>query len=239
MVVMKTWGPALGVANSMQRQLWRLPFTWIWNVPWALYGAAIVCEHPKWLAPRGRYVEGKEYPALTSYAYTAIALCAALFAAAGILSYEFFDLPAAPAALSVSYFSPIIGFFTLWIGGVIRSLIFGQGNPLLWAINNGPSDGSTWIWLGIFYWWAREETAWGKNLGKLLVAWVVVYWVWRFTYTGVGRFLIYPVPAVWANFMRQITNFLPAGTIGTLPMLIAVDALIRATERGRKTAAAK
>ena len=234
MLVFQPWGPRLGVASSMNRQYIRMIFgTWLFNVPWALYAASIVASKPKWLAPRGRYQEGMEYPVFTTYTYVAIALCAALFAASGVLSYEFFDLPAAPAALSVTFFNPIIGFFTLWLGGVLRALIYGTGNPLMWAISSGPSDGSTWIFLGLFYWWFREETKWGKNLLSLLVYWVVVYCLWRFVWMFQLYVWLFPVPALWTRVVWFWTQFLPSGVLGTLAGLVVTEVLIRAVERGR------
>ncbi|MDY6875577.1 MAG: hypothetical protein SWK90_05155 [Chloroflexota bacterium] len=234
MLYFQPWGPKLGVAVSPQRQYMRMIFeAWV-KIPAALWAASIVAGKPKWLAPRGRYQEGQTYKVFTTYTYVAIALCAALFAAAGILSYEFFDLPAAPAALSVTFFNPIIGGLTLWLGGVIRSLIFGSGNPLMWLISNGISDGSTWIFLGIFYWWFREETKWGKNPILLIIYWAVVYVVWR----TIWMFPIWvwydPVPALWARMGWFFTSFIPSGLLGTLAGVAAVEALIRAVERGRQ-----
>lgn len=234
MLVTQPWGTGLGVSLTPVRTYMRMVFESWTKFPAALYGLAVVASNEKWLAPRGRYQEGKKYPVFSTYTYVAIALCAALFAASGVLSYEFFDLPAAPAALSVTFFNPIVGYFTLWIGGVLRSLIFGTGNPLMWAISNGPSDGSTWLFLGIFYWWAREKTKWGKNPFFLLVYWVVVYVVWR----TVWMFPIWvwydPVPALYTRLTWFFTSFLPSGLLGTVAGLVVVEALIRAVERGRE-----
>jgi len=235
MLIIKPWEAGLGVSSSPQRQWLRFVFeAWLPKIPSGLYGMAVVCGHPKWLAPRGRYQEGREYPALTTYSYVAIALVAALFAASGVLSPDFFDLPAAPAFLSISFFSPVIGMFTLWLGGVLRAIIFGYGNPLMWLIGNGLSDGTTWIFLGILYWWFREETEWGKNPLYLLIYWVVIYVVWRTIWMFPIWVWLDPVPALWTRMTWFFTNFLPAGILGTTAGLIVVEALIRAVERGRE-----
>lgn len=228
------WGPDLGVANSPQRLIFRMVMDWwVLKLPIALIGASMVAGRVRWLAPRGRYQEGVNYPIFTTYTYVSIALCSALFAAAGVLSYEFFDLPAGPAALSVTFFNPIIGFFTLWIGGAVRSLIFGTDNAVYRAAANGLSDGSTWLWLGIFYWWFREETKWGKNFAALLVFWVVVYVAWRTVYMFDIYVWTFPVPALWARMVWFFTQFIPSGLAGTIAGLIASEALIRAVERGQ------
>jgi len=229
------WTPKMGVANSPQRMITRIIVDWwVFKLPFALLAMSIVAGKMKWLAPRGRYQEGVNYPVFTTYTYVAIALCAALFAASGVLSYEFFDLPAGPAALSVTYFHPIIGFFTLWIGGVARSLIFGTGNPVFWTIGQGPSDGSTWIFLGIFYWWFREETRYGKNIVLLIIFWVVVYWIWRTIWMFDIWVWQFPVPALWARMTWFFTQFLPSGTFGSLAGILATEALIRAVERPKQ-----
>lgn len=231
MLYFKPWGPALGVANSPQRQIYRVIFDWwVMKLPLALLAFSLVAEKDKWLARRGTYIEGQEYPVLDTYNWTAAAFMAALFAASGVLSYEFFALPAAPAAISVSFFHPVIGFFTLWLGGVVRSLVWGTGNPVLWALGIGPSDGSTWIYLGIFYWWFREETKWGKNPLALMIYWVVIYTVWRTIYMFDGNVWLYPVPALWARMVWFFTQFIPSGLLGTLAGLIAVEGIIRAVE---------
>ncbi len=235
MLYFQPWGDALGVAMSPRRYTIRIIFDWwIMKLPIALLGMSIVAENTKWLAPRGRYQEGKEYPIFTTYTYAAIAFMAALFAASGILSFWFFDLPAGPAAISTTFFNPIIGFFTLWIGGVVRSLVFGAGNPFLWAIGIGPSDGTTWLWLGIFYWWFREKTKWGKNPILVIIYWIVIYWVWRTIIMFDIWVWLTPVPALWARLGWFFTQFLPSGTTASVAGLIASEALIRAVERGRR-----
>lgn len=235
-LVTQPWTAKLGVSQSPTRQYLLMIFdSWLFKIPAALYGMAIVTGQQKWLAPRGRYQEGKKYPAFSTHTYVSIALCAALFAAAGVLSYEFFDLPAVPAALSVTFFSPIIGYFTLWIGGVLRCLIFGAGNPLMWLISSGSSDGSTWIFLGIFYWWFREKTKWGKNPLFLLIYWAVVYVVFRTLWMFPIWAWYDPVPALWSRLTWFCTSFLPSGLLGTLAGLIVVEALIRTMQRGRTT----
>ncbi len=230
------WTAKMGVANSPTRLVTRIIADWwVLKLPFALLAMSIVAGKKKWLAPRGRYQEGMEYPVFTTYTYVSIALCAALFAASGILSYEFFDLPAGPAALSVTFFNPIIGFFTLWLGGVARSLIFGTGNPVFWIFGQGPSDGSTWIYLGIFYWWFREETKYGKNIVAVIVFWVVTYWIWRTIWMFDIWMWLNPVPALWARLTWFFTQFMPSGTFGSLAGLVAAEALIRAVERGHQT----
>ena len=231
MLYYQPWGDGLGVARSPQRETLKIIFDfWVMKLPISLLGMSIVAGNEKWLAPRGRYQEGKEYPIFSTYAYAAIAFTSALFAAAGILSYDFFDLCAGAAAIAVTFFNPILGWFTLYFGGLVRSLVFGLGNPvikLLW-----PSDGATWIWLGIFYWWFREKTKWGKNPVFLILYWIVVYVVWRTVFMFDILVWTIPVPALWATLGWFFTNFLPSGLTASVAALLTVEALIKAVGKG-------
>jgi hypothetical protein len=238
LLILTPWTDQLGVASSPQRQIYRLIFDWwVLKLPISLLGFSIVAENSFWLAPRGRYQEGKNYPIFNTYNYTAIAFMAALFTAAGILNYNFFDLAAAPATIAVTFFNPIIGFFTLWVGGVARALIFGTGNPVFWALGQGPSDGATWLWLGIFFWWFRESTKWGKNPALVIVWWIAVYVIWRTVYMFDIWVWLNPVPALWARMVWFFTQFLPSGLLASVAGLVAAEALIRARARGTKQSA--
>jgi hypothetical protein len=235
MLYFKPWGDSLGVAYSPKRLvLYDIFDWWVMKLPTVLLAASIIASKEFWLAPRGRYQEGKKYPLLNTYGYVAIAFCAALFTAAGIFNFNLFDLAAAPATLSVTFFHPIIGFFTLWLGGVARSLVFGTGNPISNLLGEAISDGGTWIWLGIFYWWFREETKAGKNPVWVIIYWIVLYIGWRTVYQADEYFWFFPAPAVWARWVWHFTNFLPSGLSVGIPTLIAVEALIRSAHRGQK-----
>lgn len=232
--VFQPYSDKLGVPGSPQRiTLFLIMDFWVLKLPITLILASIVAEKDRWLAPRGRYVEGKKYPVFNTYVYTAIAFMAALFAVSGVVNFQLFDLPAAPATIAVSFFNPIIGFFTLWIGGVIRALIFGSGNPVQWLISIGLGDGATWIGLGVFYWWWRQ-TKLGKNVIGLFVGWSVVYWVWRLI--SVLVLLVWYVPGnlIIPSMLGQITTFMPSSFFASLAGLIVTEALIRVVERNKK-----
>ena len=78
LLVLTPWTDQLGVAVSPQRQIYRLIFDWwVLKLPISLLGFSIVAEKNFWLAPRGRYQEGKSYPIFNTYNYTAIAFMAA------------------------------------------------------------------------------------------------------------------------------------------------------------------
>ncbi len=236
-IITQPWGDKLGVPQSPQRvTLWLIMDFWVLKLPIVLLLASFVAEHNKWLAPRGRYVEGKEYPIFNTYTYTAIAFMAALFAVSGIINFQLFDLPAAPAVLSITVFNPIIGFFTLWLGGVIRALVFGSGNPVQWLLVVGLSDGATWIGLGLFYWWFRE-TKYGKNPVGLFIGWTVVYWIWRTLTTVFILLWLVPSNLYAYSIINNSTTFMVSSYLASLAGLVVAEAIIRTLERGRSEAA--
>lgn len=230
-LVTQPWGDKLGVPQAPQRMtLFLIMDFWVLKLPMTLLFASVVARNSHWLAPRGRYVEGKEYPIFNTYTYTAIAFMAALFAVSGISNFQLFDLPAAPAVLSVTFFHPIIGFFTLWLGGVIRALIFGSGDPVQWFLSIGLADGATWIGIGVFYWWFRQ-TKWGKNVVGLFAGWTVFYWVWRLLMVTTILLWIVPANLLPVSYVSQLTQFMPSSYIASIAGLIIAEALIRTVGR--------
>lgn len=232
---LKPWGPGLGVAESPQRQVAVVIFTWwVARLPMALLGASIVAKREEWLAPRGKYVAGRSYPLLDTYSYTAIAFLTALFAACGVFSWQVFDLPAAAAAIAATYFNPVVAFFSVWLGGSLRTILFGQGNPLSWFAGIGLYDGTTWMWVSIVYWVLRSRT---RELGNVWprVFWVLFYVVFRAIYELDYLVWLYPVPSLWASITWWEVNFLPTSALSAIAGLIAAEAIILATETRSRT----
>ena len=226
------WGSKLGVPASPQRIALASIFgPLVMGIPVTLLVTSIVAGQPKWVAPRGRYVEGQDPKLFTPYTYTAIAFCAALFAAAGIGNFQVVDLPAGAAALGCMYFNPIIGWFTLWLGGILRAMIFGSGNPVQWAYSWGIFDGSLWICMSLFYWFMREKTKFGKNPVILTVIWAVFYFLWRTVYTFLIIFWYLPSNMYAPTITNQWTAQFPTGLIASIAVMWVVEAIIRATER--------
>jgi hypothetical protein len=234
-IIFEPWSDKLGVPQSPQRGiLYLIMDFWVLKLPTALLAFSYIAKRDEWLAPRGRYVEGQKYAVFNTYTYTAIAFMAALFAVSGIVNHQLFDLPAAPAVLSVTYFHPIIGFFTLWIGGVLRSLMFASGEAVAWFISIGLSDGATWVVLGVFYWWFRQ-TKIGKNVAGLFIGWSVVYWVWRMLMITPTILLLAP-KEMWAiGYLQQLTTFMPSSFLASIGGLIITEALIRTVGRRGET----
>lgn len=231
----KPWTSKLGVSMDPQRFIIGMVIAewWVLKLPIALLAMSLVAGKEKWLAPRGKYQEGVKYPVFTTYAFVAIALCSALMGASGIVSGYFFDLSAVVAVFAVSFFNPIIGFFTLYLGGILRALLFAIGNPVIWALGPGFSDGTIWIYLGILYWWFREETKWGKNVIYTVIWWAVMYWVGRTVLQITWWFWLDPVPALWARLTWFYTNMLPTGTLSSVAGILVAETVIRVVERER------
>ena len=228
------YGDKLGVPQSPQRSLYWIIFDfWVLKLPTALLLASFVAARENWLAPRGKYVQGKSYPLFSTYTYTAIGFLAALFAVSGVVNFQLFDLPAAPATISIVFFNPIVGFFTLWIGDILRALVFGAGNPVLWLIGQGLIDGTIWLAIGVFYWWFRE-TRWGKNVIVRFIAFSVFYWVWR-TFTNI-LVIVWLIPAsLYPPTTITLLSFQFTSFVSALAGLVISEGLIRANETRRHT----
>lgn len=238
LIYFQPWGDKMGVPQSPQRMtLWMVTMFWVVFLPTTLLAASAIAGNNRWLAPRGRYVEERDYPIFNVYTYTAIAFMAALFAVSGVVNFQLFDLPAAPATIAVTFFNPIIGFFTLWIGDTIRSLLFGGfASPLQWLAFIGLFDGATWIVLGLFYWWFREKTSWGKNPAALFIAWSIFYWVWRNFTNLVGLLIFVPANLYVVSFLSNQGTFMVPSYIASIGGLIVSEGLIRTLERREKAA---
>jgi hypothetical protein len=229
----KPWSPELGVPGAPKRVLLaQIMDFWVLKLPWVLWGFSYTAGKNKWLAPRGRYQEGVDYPVFSPYVYTAIALMAALFAASGILYHQVFDLPAGPAAIGSIFFNPIIAFGTLWIGGTLRAILFGQGEPVSWFLTTGLSDGAKNVWLSILYWNFRESK-WGKSIWARAALWTVMH----FTLMPATLMLmiVWYLPSnLWAMQASQLWLVqAPTGITAGLAGLFASEALISYLERRR------
>ncbi len=243
-IYFQPWGTKMGVPGSPQRMLlMQVTDFWLLKLPWTLFMVSIVAGKMKWLAPRGRYQEGVRYKIFTPYTYTAIAFMAALFAVSGISSFQVFDLPSAPAAIAAAYFIPIVAYCSVWIGGVLRALIFGQGDPVSFLISFGLSDGFQYIILSILYWlftqsrWGQIGANWGVKLVIRLVFWTVIYII--VPTVTLSTIYLWSIPSqlyapTAANFFIQ---YIPSGILAGLAGIIVAEILIRAVESRRRVVA--
>jgi hypothetical protein len=231
-IIAAPYGDKLGAPQSPTRGLFYLVMDfWVLKLPLALLAASYIARYDRWLAPRGRYIEGKEYPVFSTYFYTAAAFMAALFAASGALNFQLIDLPAAPATISVIYFNPIVGFVAVWLGDVIRALLFPSQTPvIIWLISTGLGDGAVWAIMGLLYWEFRENTQWGKNILAQFVVWSVIFWVMKFF--QILTALIWIVPAnMYVPGLAASVSFLLSGYLASMLGLIVAEGLILTQER--------
>jgi len=233
MIITQPWGEGLGVAESPQRNIWLVVTTWwIARLPMFLLGVSIVSKREEWLAPRGKYVEGQDYPLLSTYHYVAIGFMTALFAATGAISWQVFDLAAAAGAIATIYFGPIVGFFTVWLGGSLRQLLFAAGgNPVSWFLGIGLYDGTTWLYIGLVFWALRDRFKDRKTLGFVL--WAVFYVLFRGIYELDYLVWLYPGESLWASVAWWEGQFLPTSTLSAIVGALVSLVLLQAT-RGRK-----
>lgn len=242
----KPWGADLGAPGAPKRLLlMQITDFWILKLPWLLVICSYVLNKPRWMAPRGRYQEGTEYKFFTPYNYTAIAIMAALFAVSGISSYAVFDLPSAPAAIAAIYFNPLVAFCSIWIGGVLRALVFGQGEPVTFLLAYGLSDGFQYFLLSVLYWWF-SDSRWGKNLAERIgwakslvvksVWWFIIYYIVPLTLLT-QYFWALPSALYAPTLADFLTRYILTGQVAGIAGLLVAEAMIRAVESRKKPAA--
>ncbi len=234
MFILKPWGEGLGVAESPIRNIWLVVTSfWFARLPMLLWGTSIVANREEWLAPRGKYVEGKTYPLMSTYQIVAIGLMTALFAATGAISWQAFDIGAAIGAIATIYFGPIVGFFSLWLGGTLRQLLFAGGsNPVTWFLGVGLYDGTTWMFVGIVFWLLREKFVNKKSLAFVL--WVVFYVVFRAIYEIDYLVWLYPGESFMASLTWWEVNFMPTSTLSAVAGALASIGILETSKSGSK-----
>lgn len=234
MAILQPWGEGLGVAESPIRNVWLVVTSfWFARLPMLFWGASMVAKREEWLAPRGKYVEGKSYPLLSTFHIVAIGLMTALFAATGAISWQAFDLGAAIGAIATIYFGPFVGFFTVWLGGTLRQLLFAAGgNPVSWFLGVGPYDGTTWMFIGIVFWLLREKFATKKSLAFVL--WVVFYILFRAIYEIDYLVWLYPGESFMASLTWWEVNFMPTSTLSAVAGALASIGILETNKGGTK-----
>jgi hypothetical protein len=90
--------------------------------------------------------------------------------------------------------------------------------------------------LGLFYWWFREKTSWGKNPIALFIAWSIFYWVWRNITNLLGLFIFVPANLYVVSFLSNQGTFMVPSYIASIGGLIVSEGLIRTLERREKAA---
>jgi hypothetical protein len=221
----KPWGPELGVAASPVRWMYYYSYSGMVTVPSILLMISyITSQHNEWQAPRGRYQEGEKYSVLSSYNIVAMAMTAAMFAAAGIFRPAVFDLCATPAAIGSFYFSPIVGFITLWIGGALRSIFFGVGLITQQLPGWGLADGALWMMSGIVFHLQEEHPRFQNRIVRL-VSLVVFLELYRYlTLSGPVQFWLNPAEAFWVAFINFWVVFMPGSVISLIAGWIVSEA---------------
>lgn len=210
-----TW---LGPMGSFNRTLYGYFRTLPWYLPQIALMGLYTASQPRWLAPRGQYVEGQKYTVWSTYRLTAIAMTSALFAGAGIFRPEIFDLCALPAAIGAIYYDPIVDFFDLWLGGIIRGAVFLGGDIFARVFGGGTGDGGNWMFDSWVYWryvGNPDSKLYVKNRWIRNLVWnIPILTVWRQKTILIVWWMYAPeaVPGQFASIIR----FTPASVASAI-----------------------
>jgi len=226
-----SWEP-LGVPQSPLRTLYGyVCYLGIWaSLTMLMFSYS--ASKPRWMAPRGQYIEGQTYKVWSPYRLVGIAVTAAMFAAAGIFRYEMFDLCALPAAISAIYFDPIVCFNCLYLGGILRAVAFRGEDPLPRIFGGGIQDGAHWAFNAIFYRWITNPNSrfYIGNVALRIAVWNIVLSVTRVASMWPGIIIAAPsdiYPVVWL----YLIGFLPVSVASSVVGSVVSEFLIRTRER--------
>jgi len=227
------WGP-LGIAASPERQFHRFVNCLLLYPPMTLFAVWYHYRHPKWTAPRGKYVEGRKYPLWASYNIVAIAILIAFSNVLGqVLSGGGIDLGLVSFSFGASFFGAWPGGVGIGIGNLFRSLLFGQQAGLgmfsagLWDIGTCS--------LGAIVAWRILEPA--RALGIKNPIWKVysagasigvIHFIFCIMVTN--RFNYPPVAMVPTAVIDSLVRYFPQELISCPVAAIVSDMLIRSLE---------
>lgn len=233
-LIMQPWGAALGVADSPIR--WGLTYV---NVFFGLTLSAIAgivwfIQHPKWLAPIGRYVEGREYKPISPWSLSAMGVIAALYAVLGIGWNVGLDLAALVTSISAVYVGPIITFGAIFVGAFIRYLLGGVPWVTPYTLLEFALwDGSVWAINASIYWAIirkREFKRIGINIIKywifLIPLMIFIHWSALFLVEAIPR---YPWEGVIAKILISMATWYPTSIVSIIFGVIIGESLYVST----------
>ena len=233
------FNPAYGIHQSPEREFHRLVNCLLLYPPMTLLAVWYHYRHPRWTAPRGKYVAGKKYALFAPYNIVAIAILIAFSNVLGqVLSGGGVDLGLVSFSFGASFFGAWPGGVGIGIGNFFRSLLFGQQAGLgmfsagLWDIGTC-AGGAMVAWRILEPARARGESnpIWKVYLAGASIG--IVHFIFCILVTN--RLNYPPMAMVPALTADVIVRYLPQEFISCPIAAIVSDVLVRSIEgRSRK-----
>lgn len=228
------YNPAYGIARSPEREFHRFISALLLYPPVTLWAVWFHYQHPKWTAPRGKYIAGRKYPLFAAYNIVAIAILIAFSNVLGqVLSGGGVDLGLVSFSFGASFFGAWAGGTGIGIGNFFRSLLFGQQAGFgmfsagLWDI------GTCSVGAALAWWILEPARAQGKSnpMWKVYLAGAtigMVHWIGCITITNGLNY--YPMAMAPTWYVGMIFRYLPQEFISCPVAAIVADVVVRSIE---------
>jgi hypothetical protein len=209
--------------------------------PIAILVIADQVRRPSWLAPRGRYIEGRIYPVFAARRYVEIAFLAAL-----LLAFNNITLPFPGVSLVVigllfgaAYFGPLTVYLANWVANLLGGALgmpFALGlGGLIGMVGKSFFDGAIFAFASWYFFKYIISPTGGPSVSRKLrqyVAWFVswnavhlVFWTAISTPVLVGN------PGWYGFILIYVPTNYPTNIVSGVVGVLAAEAAIRGTRR--------
>jgi hypothetical protein len=209
--------------------------------PLALYCIADQVRRPSWLAPRGRYVEGRKYAVFTPRRFIEIAFIAALLLAVNSITLPFpgVSLVVIGLLFSAAYFGPLTTYLAQWVCNLIGAALglpFALGlGGLIGMVGRSFMDGAIFAFAAWFFFMYIIPPTGGvpvtRRLG-LYVAWFIAWNAVHLLYwTAISIPVLVGNPGWYGYMLTYIPTNYPTNIVSGIVGVLAAEAAIRGTRR--------
>jgi hypothetical protein len=235
-VFSSSWGVPLGPSRLALLLIVGVAFT----TPFAVLFISDQLRRPDWLAPRGRFVEGRKYSAFPPRRYIEIA-----FAAALILAFNNITLPFPGVSLVVigllfaaSFFGPLTVYLSVWVAhlfGFVLGLPSDAGLGILGSLGTILLDGPIYAFAAWYFFKyvmpPRKIEITVKRLAQF-VPWFASWNALHFLFWTLIAIPVWTGPAWYGFLITYVPTNYPTNILSGLIGAAAAEAAIRGTRRG-------
>ena len=172
-------------------------------IPVGLLNLSYASTHPEWIAPRGKYVPGRQYAPLSVRAVITIGVLAAAYTALRFFELAHMDWAAVCCAIASTFFSPFVSFFVIWIGIFTGGILIGSQFTVIQWLSFMTYEGTLWSLISTV-WWRLVEPSFGKWRPVRFVIYVILASVIHTTFV----YAHWMSTMVWATLWENLFYWL-------------------------------
>jgi hypothetical protein len=211
------------------RQLISFEFSFGFALPIGLLELSYAANQPRWMAPRGKYVEGRKYPVLTIRRVVTIGILAAAYTALRFFELAHLDWAAMACALATVYFGPFEGFFVIFIGIFTGGIMIGTSLPPHTWLSFMTYEGVIWSLIGVVWWKFVEPYYAAKSRLPRFILYVVLASVIHTTFVY-GHWMSTMVwGTLWTELFYWFTMHEPTTIVAYAVAGIVTESICRAS----------